>query len=88
MVLVDFYEVVEVSKTGKTAKVRELAQRPVSSEDSGGNVKVVPIPGDFRGDAKTRRIQAAPKSGKPYFRADYGTAVLWDGQPATENRYD
>ena len=91
MTLVDFYEVVGITKSGKSVKVRQIRSDRASEEDRSGDFKVIPIPGDFRGDAMTKRLQVASWGNNETFFNPGGSrfaAFVWDGTPQTVNTYD
>lgn len=74
---VDFYQVVGL--TGASVKVRQVAQRTVTSGGAGGD-KVVAVPDHFVGEVMTKRIQNY--SDRPSFSLNsYSSAWLWDGTP-------
>jgi hypothetical protein len=72
---VDFYEVLSVTPSGKSVKVRQIASR--LSDDERG---VVPVPGttvSYNGEPMLKKL----KSGPALKVASYATAWLWDGTP-------
>jgi len=90
MTLVDFYQVVGVTKSGKSVKVRQISSRRVTDEDRGGDFKVVPIPDDIRGETMTKRLQVSGYNGETFFNHPRSrfAAFVWDGTPQTVNTYD
>ena len=90
MTLVDFYQVVGVTKSGKSVKVREIAKQRVTDNFIGGDYKVVPIPGEFKGEVSTRRLQVSGYDGSTFFnpgRSRY-SAKVWNGTSQTVNTWD
>lgn len=81
---IEFYQVVALSPSGKTAKIRELQQ---ASHDTGYmQGRATPKPDAFRGPAKTVRIQGT--EGASYCRLkSYCTLSEWNGQPAHWTAY-
>lgn len=79
---VDFYEVLKVSASGKSVKVRQVQAGVVS--DEGSSERVAPIPGSvhpWHGEVMTKRLSYW--NGQPKFRvASYANAYLWDCKPA------
>lgn len=59
MTLASFYEVVGITKTGKSVRVRELEKRVVQNEtrESCGSIKVEPIPGEYCSGVITKRLR-------------------------------
>lgn len=85
---VDFYEVLSVSASGKTAKVRQIRSHCV--DDNPGSVThVIPWrePHPYNTEVLTKRLQATKWGPQPtwMFRvASYALARQWDGRPAYE----
>ena len=92
MTLWSFYEVLSVSKSGKSIRVRELETKTEGAEDRGGNIRVVPIPRQYRGAPMTRRLRVAEWQPEPELFFSPGnsrhTATRWDGEAKRENHYD
>lgn len=82
---IDFYEVVSVTKSGKTATLRKLASNDV--EDEGGFMtgKTTAIAGEYRGEAFKKRVN--DYDGRAYMSMDYGSLTPWDGEPKRYSSY-
>lgn len=81
----DFYEVLEVSASGKTIKVRQVDTAVVS--ESGPSTRVAPV----AGSAHRWNPEVLVKHPRRGFQGEWGfkvtsysTARLWDGVPAYE----
>lgn len=85
--LVNFYEVVGETKTGKSVRIRQLREKFVTHDGYGQAGKVVPeMVTD--GECKTKRILEG-YDGKPYVKiSDHMYAYRWDGQPVNYDSYD
>jgi hypothetical protein len=84
---VDFYEVLSLSASGKTAKVRQVATFAVSETANGSSVRVAPIPGSvhpYETKTLTKRIKAGYQGRPSFYVASYATAYLWDCTPKHE----
>lgn len=87
---IDFFEVVGLSKSGQSVRLRAVQSRRVGS--NGYQDQVVPMPGEYRtprgdhatvwsGKTFTRRI----REGSDYVNlTTYAGAWLWDGSPKSE----
>jgi hypothetical protein len=79
---VDFYQVVDVSPSGATIKVRAVRQDVVSASE-GGHERVAPVKGAWLDEEVLTKRWRLDYHGKPAFRvASYASAYLWDGVPA------
>jgi hypothetical protein len=80
---VDFYEVVGLTPSGKSALIRPMAQSVVSA--GAGSDNVTPDPKDLKGKGHTmvKRI----KSGERVRIASYANAHLWDGKPKHQTAF-
>jgi hypothetical protein len=76
---VDFYEVVAVTPSGKSVKVREVSQHTAS--DNGPSTRVVPIAGAFRDEGPQLKRLRFYSDRPSFFVASYADAYLWDGAP-------
>ncbi|MCA1832569.1 MAG: hypothetical protein LC750_07530 [Actinobacteria bacterium] len=80
---VDFYEVVEVTKSGKSVRVVQTYTEAIG--ENVGSVRVVPVPGTVYRDEvpMLKRIRTSYSDGTrctPAFNiASYADAYLWDG---------
>lgn len=83
MILVDFYQVTKVSKTGKSVNVRRLASKVVSGNiDSPQGGYVTPIKDRFEGEElRNKRLKADYGANpRPMFKVDdCADAYLADG---------
>lgn len=83
---VDFYEVLSVSKTGKTAKVVKVNGRIVDEDRNITHVVATPGTGNDE-QAFTVHLRPTTWRGQPdwYFRvASYASASRWHGEPLYE----
>ena len=86
--LVNFYEVVGVTKSGQSVRIRNLKEKFVSHDGYGQAGKVVPEMVTDDSYNKTKRILEGYQ-GRPYVKIDQGMyAYKWDGQPVTYDSYD
>jgi hypothetical protein len=84
MTLNDFYQVVEITKSRKSVKVRKLKKFMTASDSYGQSGMQSCTKDDFATDKiSTHRIQ----DGSIKIN-DYAWARLWDGTPQTYNSYD
>ncbi len=84
MTLNDFYQVVEITKSRKSVKVRKLKKFMTASDPYGQSGMQSCTKDDFATDKiSTHRIQ----DGSIKIN-DYAWARLWDGTPKTYNSYD
>lgn len=80
---VDFYEVVGVTKSGKSVRVQACRSEMV--DDNGPATHVVPVAGSVWGSdgVQTKRLRTHYRDGTPctpaFFVASYADAYLWDG---------
>lgn len=83
---VDFYEVVGITPSGKSVKVRQVCQ---AGADSGGpSDRVTPLRGQWFGEEiLTKRLQRSDYEGWAFHVASYATAWLWDGVPKHQTGY-
>lgn len=84
----DFFEVVHVSPSGKTVKVREVATEEVYDGPSMTG-KAVPVKGKYTSEPMTKRPAINTSSAAPswYLPQDFGWCSLWDGTPMTFSTY-
>lgn len=85
---VDFYEVMSVTASGKTVKVRQIQSHCID-DNPGAVTHVIPWrePHRFNTEVLTKRLRATKYGPTPTwaFRvASYAHAYLWDGAPAYE----
>jgi len=80
---IDWYQVVQVSPTGKTVKVRPIAGKMKETGFMSG--ETVPIKGKFTGPAQQRKIYSY--SGRVYLTSKYGATPMWDGKPKHASWY-
>lgn len=79
---IDFYEVVAVTKTGKSVKIAKMNKKYLG-KDSGGTQEKV-MPGQVVEEPMVRRVGKGYK-GVPSIKInDYSWANLWDGNPEYE----
>lgn len=69
---VDFYEVVQVSPSRKSVKLREIAADSVAGSKGYMSDQVKPAPGEFIGDPISKRVQMV--SGEPWISFDHGAS--------------
>jgi hypothetical protein len=85
---VDFFEVLSLSASGKTAKVRRCQSAVV--DESGPVTHVAPVPGSVHpwdGEVQTKRLRLVGYPGSQrwsFFVASYADAYLWDCRPKYE----
>lgn len=80
---IDWYQVVALTKTGKSVKVRPIAGKIKETGFMSG--ESTPIKGKFTGPAVTKRL--GMHSGEPYLPSKYGWTSLWDGKPKYQSWY-
>ena len=83
MTIADFYQVVGMTKSGKSVKVRKIAKSS-TDEFFGGEFHSSPVKGKFTGEVMTKRIL----DGDGFKVSDYSWAKIWDGVPMRENHWD
>lgn len=92
MTLVNFYEVVEVSGSGRTAVVREIGSSAIdgSGRGLGGGYMVKPSRGEGRFCGKPMRKRLRPyRDNGAYFRvASYANAYLMSADEIVEGCYE
>jgi acetyl-CoA acetyltransferase len=81
---VDFYEVVKVTKA--SVVIREIAKQQETS-DGGWTGYVNPRPGEFSGEAMTRRLKAGWDNTPGVKVNSCAWARLWDGKPQRFTSY-
>ena len=74
---IDWYQVVSLTKSGKSVKIRPIAGKIKESGFMSGTT--TPKKGKFTGPAVTKRIGI--HNGEPYLPSKYGWTGLWDGEP-------
>lgn len=82
---IDWYEVVAVTPTRSSVKLRKIASRVIA--DRGSSVLVMPIPGTpDPGDRDGLKLKRIRKSSYGYTVTieSYADAHLWDGEPLRE----
>lgn len=79
---VNFYEVVGITPSGKSVRVREVNARVVG-ERGGPSESVVPVPGTFseRSEVKTKRLQDGYRNAPTIKVRSFSWAWFWDGTP-------
>ena len=87
MTLVNFYQVVELTKSGKSCKVREVAQKTVSG-DAGYQGKVVAIKDQYIAETSGLKRLKFSKGYPTLFNEDHGRAYKWNGEPMNFNKMD
>ena len=80
---VDWYQVVDITKTGKSVKIRPIAGKVKETGFMSG--ETTPVKNKFTGPAVTKRL--GMHSGKPYLPSKYGWTSLWDGKPKYSSWY-
>lgn len=78
---IDFYEVVAVSKTGKSVKIDRMTKERVGQTEGRYEDRVIPVA--TTGEVETRKIGRGYK-GLPEINTKYGYATLWDGKPQNQ----
>ena len=85
MVIPVFYEVVSVTASGKSARIRELRTRETGDASNCFQGLCEPITGSYKGEMRTRRIKVANWSwvSEPYEYVSDGnhSYKVWDGKP-------
>ena len=87
---VNFFEVVGITPSGKSVKLREVAKRTVS--DNGPSTRVVPVPGRFVSNSLGDDRDSGPVTKRLRFWGgkvaiaftSYASAWKWDGYPQYE----
>jgi hypothetical protein len=74
---IDWYQVVALTKSGKSVKIRPIAGKVKESGFMSGTT--TPMKGKFTGPAVTKRLML--HNGEPYLPSQYGWTSLWDGKP-------
>ena len=79
---VDFWQVIEVSESGKSVTMREVSQKYVETGFMSGNV--VPVADDFTGEPSRHIVKPGDRVciGKSYTSAN-----KWDGSPKYTSHY-
>ena len=80
---VEFYEVVSVTKTGKTASLRRVESNLVSDDREGFvsmTGKVTPIIGNWKNDEVFKK-RVAEYDNEVYMKMDHGSLRPWNGEP-------
>lgn len=78
----EFYEVVEVSATGKSVKIREVAKAVVDGSAGYMSEQVVPMPGHYVGEEIRKPVQLGDRV--PFKHCSLGK---WDGRPKDQSHY-
>lgn len=87
MTLVDFYQVVKVSKTGKSVTVREIGRKVVGGKGGAYGYRVAPVKDAFTGDGMVKRVKADYRSCPMFVVNDCADAyLLEDIDPAEDVR--
>lgn len=73
---IDWYQVVGVTPTGKSVKVRPIAGKVKETGFMSG--ESAPQKGKFTGAAKTKKLGI--HNGEPYLASKHGWTSLWDGK--------
>lgn len=82
---VDFYEVLSITPSGKSVKVRRVQTSTVS--ENGSSTHVAPLAGTvhpYHPEVMTKRLRPSSYHGWSFFVASYADAYLWDLKPAYE----
>lgn len=84
---VDYYEVIKVTKSGKSVYIKKLETTTV--EDGFMTGKVSPVPGKYRGEMMLKRVKEISwRGGVPGLPMEYGGyASPWDGNPVRGSWY-
>lgn len=86
--LVDFYKIVNVTKSGKSIKIRKLNSKMTSHDGYGQAGKVVPDETFSNNEILTKRIVPSEYFGYMIKINDYSHAYPWDGKEVSFNSYD
>ena len=87
---IDYYEVVRVTKSGKSVYIREIAQERISNNAQGMSAVVAPVAGKFIGPEMVKRVKMTTWKGdnnEVYLPAQYGWMGPYDGDPKTATYY-
>ena len=78
---IDFYQVVDITKTGKSVKLKEIEQK-VKGDSMAMSGHTVALKGKFKKGAKliTKKIQKTG-TGEVFLKFNHGWTTLWDGKP-------
>lgn len=83
---IDWYQVVSVTKSGKSVKIRKLKDKKTSDGDLSMSGKTTPLKNKFDGKEMSKKIQMY--GGKPYVKIEsYAHAYLWDGKAKSFTSY-
>lgn len=74
-------EVIDVSATGKTVNVRELAQDSVPGSEGFMCEQRVPVPGHCIGEPTRKIVRPGYGSGGDFVPMKHGSATPWSGTP-------
>lgn len=74
---IDWYQVVGLTKSGKSVKIKPIAGKIKETGFMSGTT--TPKKGKFTGPAVTKRVGI--HNGEPYLPSKYGWTSLWDGKP-------
>jgi hypothetical protein len=80
---IDWYQVVSITASGKSVKIRPIAGKIKETGFMSG--ESTPKKGKFTGPAVTKRIGMS--NGEPYLPSKYGWTSLWDGKPKYQSWY-
>ena len=83
---IDFYQVTEVSKTGKTIKIRKIKSKTVETV-AWAQERVVACPDEFCGGEMRKVVQSYGENSEYVSIASYASARKWDGSPCLETSY-
>ena len=80
---IDWYQVVSVSPTGKTCKIREIQANVKDTGNMTG--ETTPIPNKFKGPAKQKKIRVS--GSEVNLPMEFGWCPKWDGRPKHSSWY-
>ena len=83
---IDFYEVVGVTKSGKSVKIREIAKKTCYRADT-MTATNLPDAGNYKTEPKTKRINTCKHYGFTLRMSSYETAWLWEGDAKNSSHY-
>lgn len=81
---VDYYEVVGLTPSGKSVRVRKVAKTTVGS--TGYSDSVVPRKGEYVGKEMTKRLRNG-YGGPAFYLTSYADAYRWDGKPTNQTGF-
>lgn len=88
---IDYYQVVSISPSGKTARVKPIHSKIIELENSFMSNKVIPDKNNFEEDASSYKPAGNLRINKSSYGICLGSGrhsmTKWDGRPDTETHY-